>query len=163
MSLRYIIDGYNVVKKSQAWKDKNLEEARDLFLRFLQTNKISQSLRNNITVVFDALHNPGNYVLNEDKKKYGNIKIIFSRSKDADGVIVEMVDRMPNPKNAVVITDDRQLGYRVRAQGALWVGVDEFLRKKEKKLDHKSDNIKLLPSLERKITEELSRFWLKEE
>ncbi len=57
----------------------------------------------------------------------GPTRVIFSHGKDADKVIKDLVDDLSNPREAVVVTDDRAIQRWVRGVGARVLGVKEFL------------------------------------
>ncbi len=151
--LRFIIDGYNLVHKIAKIKDSVAPCAELLF--FIYKNKLSGSPKNKVWIIFDGRRPP--YDL--DSFQY---KVLFSCDKSADDLIVEEIERAKNKKQIVVVTDDRQLGYRARLLGVQIYSVDKFITKKKKpKAEEKKKNIEY--SLQREITEELRKIWLDED
>lgn len=162
MSLHYIIDGYNVVKQVSPWLDMALEEARKSFLEFIQDKQLAGSLRNKITVVFDGRDDV--FYLPAYSDDTPLIRIIFSKGETADDVILKILNNSSNPKNIVVVSDDRALSLSARSSGAQLMQVKEFLAKSDK---HRGDSInhsdhKLSVLQEKQINEELRKIWLKE-
>jgi hypothetical protein len=53
--------------------------------------------------------------------------VFFSPGKDADRIIKGLVDASGNPRETVVVTDDRAIQRWVRSAGARILGAREFL------------------------------------
>jgi len=136
----------------------NLESARQSFISILEQKRPQGSLRNKITVVFDGRSNTWSDVTSP------YVKIIFSSNETADDKIKRMVANASNPKNIIVVTNDRAIQYAVRASNAKVMMVDAFL----KKLSNDQKGKKVSPSKEglsrmqqQKINSELEQVWLK--
>lgn len=164
MSLHYIIDGYNVVKQEPVWSNCELKEARDSFLRFVRINKIAGSFRNKITIVFDGKNN---YAFpNAPKARAGKdsaVDVVFSKNITADEQIIEIIKVVKNPRNVVLVSDDRQLRISGRSYGAQVMSVVDFLKRGKQNMPKVADssNRGLSAHQARKITEELENLWLK--
>ncbi len=161
MSLQYLLDGYNIIHKMGNLPDK-LEDQRSLLVRYIEHNRPQGSLNNQITVVFDGqagVSSPG---------IDSNVKVIFSKGQSADDKIKAIVACSTHSKNIVVVTDDREIQYAVRASGACVCSVEEFLSKRssvKKPSKHVKNNANvqknISKNLEDQINQELSNVWLK--
>lgn len=118
------------------------------------------SLKNKITIVFDGYPHTDAQTLDDR-----TLRVIFSRRVSADEKIKMLVEETANPKNIIVVSDDREIKYTVNYLGAHALGVDEFFAAKEKSRNIKKDEL-IKPELNysqvQKINEELSRIWLKD-
>jgi predicted RNA-binding protein with PIN domain len=138
-----------------------LEDQRWYLVRFIEQHRPQGSMNNRVTVVFDG---------NTDV--YGGmrsttVKVVFSQGEPADDTIRKIVEQAENTKDIVVVSDDRDIQYAVRALGAKTVGTLVFLGKVR---DPKRTDSRKGPSPEReryiskndefKITSEFSRIWL---
>jgi predicted RNA-binding protein with PIN domain len=163
MSLQYIIDGYNVINHSTFARlcDKKIRDQRAALINLIRAHKLTGSLKNKVTIVFDGyphpLDAPG---LRENDEKIG---VIFSRGESADERIKSIVETCPNPKTAIVVSDDKQIRLVVKYLGAAALGVDEFISCEKKRKTNKEDELKteLNYTQMQRINEELSRLWLK--
>ena len=146
------------------FKHKRLQEARTGFLTFVEHNRPHGSQKNRLSVVFDGSAQVFGY-----RENY-SFEVIFTAGETADEKIKEMVASSSRPKDIVVVTDDRELLYSVRALQAKTMGTIEFLNKaakldraqKKDKSSSDAEGRSELNIVEReKITEEVSRIWLK--
>lgn len=161
MSLRYIIDGYNIIHHpifiSQRPTKKNQEPRLEL-LEFIRIKKPCGSPKNQIIVVFDG-HSDSSWQ-NLDKT---DIHVIFSRGQSADERIKKMVEQETNPKNTVVVSDDKEIRFFIKSIGARPMNIEEFI--KPKKEINKVEQDLLKPELNfsqvHKINQELKKIWLK--
>jgi predicted RNA-binding protein with PIN domain len=117
----YFVDGYNVIRRNDAFAGGALRDQRERLLRFIESRRPQGASSNPVTVVFDGREDASSPAWG------GPTRVVFSRGKDADGVIKDMVDRLSNPRDAAVVTDDRAIQRWVRAAGAKIVSCDEFL------------------------------------
>ena len=115
-----------------------------------------------MTVVFDGQEG----IVHSQKKSA--LKIVFSQNESGDEKIRRIVKGAPNKRNIVVVTDDKELRFSIRALGARLQSVKDFLAKldiypgqeKKKKAIIREDKKKIPLSLEYKITQELESIWL---
>ena len=117
----YIVDGYNVICQSEDLSTGALRDRREKLLRFIEDRRPQGSASHRVTVVFDGrldVSSPG---------WPGPTRVIFSPGKDADKVIKDLVDDLANPRDAVVVTDDRAIQRWVRGVGARILSVRDFL------------------------------------
>lgn len=188
MALHYIVDGYNVIKQAPSLKTLELKQARHSFLRFIQASGVTGSRRNKITVVFDG---SGDCFSRTPVDEFAGVNCVFSQGESADDKIIDLIKSSPNPKIAVLISDDRALGLSARSLGADVMSVAGFFAKADKpprqwfgfshkpegnglssdrqshRQSHKKtaalsdDAAKLSSRQEREITEELEKIWLR--
>ncbi|MFA5038711.1 MAG: NYN domain-containing protein [Candidatus Omnitrophota bacterium] len=162
MSLFYIVDGYNVIKRSDRFADLSLREARARFFVFLESRRPHGSLRNRLIVVFDG--SPEVFGFREDT----SFEVVFTSGESADDKIKSLVEGLSSDaKRAVVVTDDRDLARSVRLKGARIMSVGDFLGKPQRKERARRsqsaapDAGNTLNVVEReRITEEFRKLWL---
>ena len=160
MALHYIVDGYNVIKKTAFLNHKKLKDARDALLSFIDKYRPHGSYKNQITVVFDGREGVFNFNQNCD------FSVIFSKKESADSCIKSLVDKASNPRNITVVSDDKDIVFYCRAQGSGVLAVDDFVKKVDKKLKiakiQKSEFSELSVLERKKINDEMSQIWLNE-
>jgi len=114
-------------------------------------------LKNKVTVVFDGF---SNFSPDTDGT---NITLIYSHDESADEVIKRMVERAKNPKNIIVVSDDKEIRLTSRLNHARVMKVEEFLvpRKARTTKNGEPRDLELTSSQSRAINDELKRLWLK--
>ena len=140
-----------------------LEDQRKYLIKFISEENPQGSRRNSVTIVFDG--QPG--IMNRQDPI--SVKILFSCHETADDKIKTIVDQAQNRKNIIVVTDDRNIQYAVRASGAKVLSVKDFLGKasskeKRSKVRNKlntEDQKRISYSAQQKITEEFEKMWVK--
>jgi predicted RNA-binding protein with PIN domain len=162
MSLHFLIDGYNLIKRNPALASKSLEDGRQAFISLVERNRPQGSPSNQVTVVFDG--KPGMYgfpVAHE-------IRVVFTEYETADDLIKRRVEGSKNKKNIVVVTDDRALLLYVRGCGACVMSCSDFLKRASSaKMSPKgkrssSGNLKVITStFEHAVNQEFENIWLK--
>jgi len=159
MPLHYIIDGYNVVNKVSFLKNKGLREARDGLLNFIEINHPQGSSTNNITVVFDGREDVFDF---ETKHNFG---VVFTKGQSADDYIKDFVDKSTHKKSIIVVSEDKEVIFYCRPQGAKILTVGEFMGKpskaKRRKNSDEGEKRSLTPAQAMKINAELTKIWLK--
>jgi predicted RNA-binding protein with PIN domain len=159
MSLRYAIDGYNVIKHPLFTQQaaKKTQDSRISLLELIRINRLCGSSKNQITVVFDGY---------PDSRYPGyseHIEVIFSRKETADDTIKRLVQEWGNFKNTVVVSEDKEIKFFVRSYGVKVEDVAGFFRCREKAAIKSKELVE--PQLSytqmHKIDEELRRIWLK--
>lgn len=131
-------------------------------LDLIRAKKLARSLKNKITVVFDG------YPSSEDSQDLyndnANINIIFSRKITADEKIKKIVEESANPRTIVVVSDDNEIKFMVKSQGARQMGIEDFIAPEEKSQRQPRRDL-LKPELSysqiHQINEELRKIWLK--
>jgi predicted RNA-binding protein with PIN domain len=157
MSVHYILDGYNILRQVTHLTGVKLRDDREGLLWFLLEKRPSGSPRNPVTVVFDGHGDV------EKSRVREPLHVVFSNDRSADDVIVAMVGRSKTPRGIVVVSDDREVQFRVKDRGASVMSVSEFLAQavpKEGKVA-KDENDKPDPEGHsgRTITDELEKEW----
>ncbi len=139
----------------------SLEARREGLLRWLNAARAQGSARNRMTVIFDG--QPGHF----GGMGGGEIKVIFSDGQNADECIKNIVDCARDPKNFVVVSDDKGIRLYVRALGARVLGVKEFAESLFKRAAGKASNPgvsegqKVNMTQADQINKELERLWIK--
>jgi len=142
-----------------------IEDAKSSLVRLLEARRPQGSLNNSVTIVFDG--HSGNF----GQIPSSTVKIIFSQEESADDRIKRIVLKSTLKKNIVVVTNDKDIKFSVRAQGARVMSVDEFMykiipgqidqRKQAKHSRPEREDVKHIPqTLEYKITAEFEKIWL---
>lgn len=161
MSLCFIVDGYNVIKRSGRFDDDDLRASRLKFFSFLETCRPQGSVRNHLVIVFDG----SSEVIGFREER--PFEVIFTRGESADEKIKSMIQISKRPKDCVVVTDDRDLSIFARRCGAQIMGTLAFVAKgapprpRSKGLSAKADKADLNIVEREKITQEMGRLWLK--
>lgn len=159
MSVHFILDGYNVIKKTPVLADKSLRDGRTALVRLLELKRPQGSPRNKITIVFD-----GQSGVFSPLYETGHVKVVFSSAGSADDRIKRMVEESDHRKCMTVVTDDRAVRFYVRALGAGVLGVGEFLGRvlpQGRPSSGRAHSDKVIPGhLEEKINREFKDVWL---
>ena len=132
---------------------KKLEDQRTGLIRYIELN--APQGNNAVTIVFDGqidVYSPA---------VQSKVKVIYSKGESADDKIKRMVKSASNAKSIVVVTDDRDIQYSVRASGAKVSSVADFLKNKSSSTSGPAQKISRQQAQE--ITEELEDIWLKDD
>ena len=152
--LVYIIDGFNVAHKIKGLK--NSSHPPEDFIAYIKQKKYTGSKNNRVIIVFD-----GTWHLTVPEREF---EVIFSGSRCADDIIIAKAEALRKAKGqVVVVSDDNQLRYACRQQGARLLSVAEFIKEKKKTKQTADEREHISYSLRRQITEELRNIWLKDE
>lgn len=156
MSLHYILDGYNIIRQAEHLFGGAFKDSREQLVNFINEKKPCGSDNNRITVVFDG--RPGLLRL-QDK---GAVEAIFSQDESADERIKRLVEASRNPKQVVVVSDDRDIQFSIKGAGARAMSVAEFLEKSARRPRGTRPGVKeeLTSSQVTRINEELKKLWL---
>jgi predicted RNA-binding protein with PIN domain len=160
MSLQYIIDGYNLINHPLFAKNhKKRVGIQIALLEFIRGKRLTGSLKNRVIVVFDGYFEfPG-----QQDNPYG-IRVIFSQEETADEQIKKLVEASVQPRNIVVVSDDKEVRFTAKALGASALGIEEFMEAKKTAAQQKKPDM-LKPELNytqiAKINQELKKRWLK--
>jgi len=151
--LVYIIDGWNVVHKLK--KIKTAARPRQALVDHIRKHGLTGSVNNKVIVVFD-----GFFPLDEMRPE-PDYRIMFSEEREADDLIIEQIERGNNPKQKVVVSDDRKIVSAARLKGVKVLPVREFIAlKKKKKAEPEGPEKNIKYSDQRDITEEMRKIWL---
>lgn len=162
MSLQYIIDGYNLINHPLFLKVRKpaIENPQKQLLVFLRTQRLTGSSKNKVFIIFDGYPLKG-IVPGENLT---HIQVIFSLRLSADEKIKMLVEESANRKNIVVVSDDKEIGYTVKALGARIMRIEEFINSKQKYMSLKDKGL-ITPEISysqmHKINQELRKIWLK--
>jgi hypothetical protein len=158
MSLQYIIDGCNVTHHPKFLKNipKKFSDSRLSLIELINLRNLCGSDNNLVWLIFDGY--PDTSL--EDYKK-SNFRIIFSCQESADEKIKKLLELTDQPKNMVVVSDDKEVSLFARFMRAKSVSVEAFIKDDEvAKRRYVPDDVKLNYSQMHKINEELKRLWL---
>ncbi|MFH0762798.1 MAG: NYN domain-containing protein [Candidatus Omnitrophota bacterium] len=159
MSLQFVIDGYNIIKHPLlASISRKAGGQRAALVEFINSNKLTGSPNNRVTIVFDG------YPDSEfSREEFQGVNIIFSRGQSADERIKAIVERSAGSKNIVVVSNDREIKFSVRALGARALAVEEFIgRKDRKRITPEPLKPEISHTQMYKINQELRKLWLKD-
>ena len=117
--MNFFVDGYNVIRSVDWLSGGALRDQRERLLTYIETRRPRGARE--VTVVFDGRVDVWG------PRWPGPTQVLFSSGKDADQVIKDSVDGLLNPREAVVVTNDRAIQRWVKAVGAKIVSCEEFL------------------------------------
>jgi predicted RNA-binding protein with PIN domain len=169
MSRHLLLDGYNVLRKIRRFADLSLEDGRRALIRFVQETRPQGSLRNSVTIVFDGREDVVSLDFPVD------VRVIFSKGENADEAIKRIVQESQTPRDIVLVTEDRELGYFCRSLGAAIWSVAQFTAQARKSGEKLRSGVARRPSkaqpadegkvigkvFEDKVNRELSKIWLR--
>ncbi len=144
----YAIDGYNVIRSVDWLSAGALRDQRERLLKFIEDRRPQG--RSAVTVVFDGRADVSG------PRWPGTTRVIFADG-DADPVLKNLVDDLPNPRDAVVVTDDRAIQRWVSAAGARVLSCREFLLAGKSAPPRRRSGLDAAG--EEEINEELRRLW----
>ncbi|MEW5758433.1 MAG: NYN domain-containing protein [Candidatus Omnitrophota bacterium] len=157
MSLHFILDGYNIIRRIPKLDSDNLRQSRKNLVDFIIKYQPQGSSRNGLTIVFDG---KADILYHKD---VSNIRIIFSEGESADDLIVSIILKSVNKKNICLVSDDRGLISRIDGLGVKVYSVSDFVSRtgvfKKNKLAQDNKSILGYSQIE-KINRELKGIWL---
>jgi len=159
MSLQYVIDGHNITKHDAFTRSiKTHLDLRNALLPFIKNSHLTGSPKNSIIIVFDGYPD-----VSWDHAS-GSNEVIFSFDISADEKIIKLLEKSLFRKDTIVVTDDKELRFLVRALGVKVMGVEDFILPKEKvgKKEREEAETELTFIQKHDINEELKKIWLKE-
>ncbi len=163
MSLLYLIDGCNVInhKSFLQGKRKTVQDSRMALLDLIKSRELVGSPRNRCIVVFDGYPPRTGY----SYERKGAVSAVFSFDDSADDKIMKLLRQGGNPKNIVVVSDDKQIVSFARLHNAAVSSVDEFLKisiepAQQKAARRAEEDAKLNYTQADKINRELKKLWL---
>ena len=165
MSVQYLLDGYNILNQIPALTPKKLEDKRHSLIQLIELYRPQGSPKNAVTIVFDGKGGIWGGATSS------SVKVIFTTDETADEKIKSIVTQAKNKKQIVVVTNDRDIKYYVRALGATVVKVEDFVAKLKPRENQSyrgtktvgvRETTKVIPkTLEYKINAELEDVWLR--
>lgn len=127
--MRFIIDGYNVIKSGlapEAFEGLTLEAQREALLGLIARNSPQGSPNNRVTLVFDGNYNIS-MAAGPRTGSPGGPEVIFTEGASADEKIEELVLAAGNPSEITIVTNDKGIRRRVGGTGARVMGLEEFM------------------------------------
>ncbi|MBP9854428.1 MAG: NYN domain-containing protein [Candidatus Omnitrophica bacterium] len=157
MSLHYLLDGYNILHQNPKLTHLDIDQQRLVFVRDIENFRPQGSTNNKVTLVFDGRRGRSAPI------ESTVVNIIHTLDETADDWIKRNVQQSANSKNFIVVTDDRDIQYSVRAAGAKLCSVKEFLARFSGSAPRNSSSFskEIGQSTVEKINEELKSLWLK--
>lgn len=122
MSIHYLIDGYNLIETHRDSFPGSLSCARQKLIDRIIAARPQGSIRNRITIFFDG--QPG-----ISSPNISGLDVRFTRGRDADWYIKSFVNKHPNPKQLVVVTDDKSIIKETVSSGAKAMSTEDFRKK----------------------------------
>jgi len=155
-----------VINKMPQPLPHKLEDQRHQLIRFIENHQPEGSLKNQVVIVFDGQCGVSS------PSMVSRVKVIFSKGETADDKIKRLVEESSNSKMIRVVSDDREIQYSIRANGAKVVSVAEFLRAGAKKgagkskarsghVDASRPSKNISRTVESSINRELEEIWLR--
>lgn len=143
----------------RAWEKLILKDGRDSLVEFIKKNSPQGSKHNKVVIVFDSKID----LLNSSAKD-AKIEIIFTKNQSADDKIKNLVRLSKNPKEIVVVTNDKDIKFFVRSYSAKVIAINEFIKKDTAKNTQNTSTAQksgLTYTQIDKINQELKEIWLK--
>lgn len=124
----------------------------------IKSRGLCGNANNLVWIVFDGY--PDRLIEGLEK---GRLRIVFSYSRSADDKIKRILELIDRPRNAVVVSDDKEVSSFARLMHARTMSIEEFIKDDafEKASKANLDEMKVNYSQMQKIDEELKRIWLK--
>lgn len=156
--LLYIIDGFNLVHKIPSIKNSDIPQLE--LIRHIKKHKLTGSPNNKVIVIFD-----GSFQL--QARNEAEFEVLFSGEVSADDLIKAKIDKIKNSKypmsEVIVVSDDRELRDYAKKQGAVSQRAGDFLSLSREDSKGKEASKDISYTLQKEITDEMRRIWLKEE
>lgn len=118
MSLRLVIDGYNLIGASSDFRD--IEELRDSLVANLAVYRTLRKVK--VTVVFDATFTGR---LTGSREMRDGVEVVFTRGGErADSIIKDHA--RARGEGLTVVTSDRDVALYAASHGSVVIGSEEF-------------------------------------
>jgi predicted RNA-binding protein with PIN domain len=119
--MRWLVDGYNVIRRDPEMKSREAERLADGRTALLHlVAAVARRCGDDFTVVFDGARAAGGEAVG------GQVQVIFSRPpQNADQVLIRLATQFRDA--SIVVSSDRTVRDAARRAGAAVVGADEFL------------------------------------
>lgn len=156
MSLRYILDGYNIMHHEAYRPTGRANDPKYGLIAFVRDRGFCGSAKNTALFVFDGF--PSGFEYDD-----GRFRAVFSGSATADDRIKQFVEKSDRA-NVVVVSDDRELIEFARIHRARAERVADFLAERVIPADPDSAASKAELTYEKRlrIDKEMRERWLKE-
>ena len=158
-SYRILLAGYNIIKQHPQWSKQPLESARRQLISIAASMKWPVAL-DCVKVIFDGQNN-------EPSQYHASSKILVCYAPIADVEIQQDIRALYNHCRLALVSNDRELQHtakvhKVRVYTVSWFLKQASSRIKSGQLRHDPEGAeKTSVAAARRITEELSKYWLK--
>ena len=129
-----VIDGYNVIYAIPDLREKILKQgplaAREAFIEICAKYKHSRQEISCIYIIFDGIKQIDGVV----RKTVRSVEIIFSRDKEADEVIIELLKKNEPARNFIVISSDNYVRNNSKVYGASLMSPTAFFNELGKRI-----------------------------
>ena len=165
MSLHYILDGYNIIQSGpdELLARGTLQGKREFLLSLLKTFLNNGAPGMQMTVVFDGPESLPFFGSEPSSSYYYGVRVVFSEGRSADSRIEELVGKLSNTGETIIVTNDRGLRRLIAGAGVKFMGVEEFVSKilpgQKAAKPHNAREIET--SAAESINKELKDIWLK--
>jgi len=154
--LLYIIDGFNLVHKIPSVKKSDIPQLELIY--YIKNHKLTGSHNNKVVIIFDGS-------LQIEAKKEAEFEIVFSAERSADDLIKARIDKIKSSKyplsELIIVSDDREIRDYAKKQGAVSERAVDFIKPANTAVREDSKDISY--PLQKEITDELRKIWLKED
>jgi predicted RNA-binding protein with PIN domain len=118
MSLRLVIDGYNLIGASSDFRD--IEGLRDSLIADLAVYRTLRKVK--VTVVFDATYTGR---LTGSRERRDGVEVVFTRGGERADEIIKEHSRLRG-EGLTVVTSDRDVASYAASRGSAVIGSEEF-------------------------------------
>ncbi|MDD4982236.1 MAG: NYN domain-containing protein [Candidatus Omnitrophica bacterium] len=158
--MQYIIDGCNVTHHPKFIRaiPKRSADTRFSLVELIKSRGLCGNANNLVWLIFDGY--PDHLIEGLEK---GRLRIIFSYNRSADDKIKRLLELIDRPRDAVVVSDDKEVSSFARLMHARSMSIEDFIKDdvSGKRIKVRPDEIKVNYSQMQKIDEELKRIWLR--
>lgn len=119
MKRRALIDGHNAIEILRI-RGRDHRDARRRLL------SLAEEAGNDPTVFFDARGAPAHL---QDPAREDGVRVVYCRDREADEAIHGAILDAVEPRELLVVTNDRELAGRARAQGALTRSIEKYFER----------------------------------
>lgn len=154
--LLYIVDGFNLIHKIPEIKQSG-SPRRDL-VNYIKRAGLTGSKNNKVIIIFDGYRT-------DELDNEQSFEIVFSGVRTADEVIKARIDKITNKAQIIVVTDDREIRDYARSSRVKSLHNIEFINPKKfkpKLANDKSSDKDISYVLQKEITDQMRKIWLKE-
>ncbi len=128
MSMKLIIDGYNVLHALDPYKillEKSLESARDQLIHDAMVYKASKEV--DILLIFDGAPD---VLVPRQEMNIGGVHVLFSRAPmNADSLIIEKIKKDKRKSGIIIVTHDHSIKSYAKSAGCHCLSPQEFYQR----------------------------------
>ena len=129
---RALIDGHNAIQILHLHGEDHRDSRRQLLA-------LARAAGNDPTVFFDARGAPPHLL---DPAHEDGVRVVYCRDREADDGIHSAILDAVEPRNLIVVTNDRGLGSRARAQGAVCRSIEKYFERVLARRDAEPEDVK---------------------